>query len=218
MVYSNSRKLGLSGWLQKNNNEAYSSPLRLQKFLFFYEVFSKIAEDESDFSRLKGYKRGPVFSTVWGDYTKDREQFNKQSLESYNAAPHNINSDRASRASFIVSSLSENELSMLTHKFNIWNSKSNRIMAGEQQVELSESDFNSDDNCLAHMLEAIYTDALVQDSVIFRIGENSFVFSSDDSVKITELHIDTLVALAEQIELHNPVFVKIDENGGLIVD
>ena len=72
MLYSNSRKLLLSGWLQKHDAPAYCSPLRLQKYLFLYEAFSKVAQDHADFSRLKGYKRGPVFSPVWEDYTKNR--------------------------------------------------------------------------------------------------------------------------------------------------
>lgn len=53
MLYSNKRKLSLSGWLQANYMPAYRSPLRLQKFLFMYEAFSKAEGDESDFSRLK---------------------------------------------------------------------------------------------------------------------------------------------------------------------
>ena len=108
MLYSNDRKLSLSGWLQENDISAYRSPLRLQKFLFFYEAFSKVNDDVSDFARLKGYKRGPVFSPVWGDYTKDRTEFDSVSLEKYHAKQTDINNLRAKRASFIVSSLSEN--------------------------------------------------------------------------------------------------------------
>ena len=70
MLFSSDRKLSLSGWLQENNTLSYFSPLRLQKFLFFYEAFSKADGDYSDFSHLKGYKRGPVFSQVWGDTQK----------------------------------------------------------------------------------------------------------------------------------------------------
>ena len=38
MIYSSKRKLSLSGWLKENDNVSYNTSLKLQKFLFFYEV------------------------------------------------------------------------------------------------------------------------------------------------------------------------------------
>ena len=75
MVNSNARKLCLSGWLMNNGFHEYNSPLKLQKFLLFYESFTKIEGEKADFSSLKGYKCGPVFSNVWEDYTKERASF-----------------------------------------------------------------------------------------------------------------------------------------------
>ena len=69
MIYSNERKLYLSGWLKNNDNTSYETPLKLQKFLLFYEAFTKVSGETPDFSHLRGYKKGPVFSNVWGDYT-----------------------------------------------------------------------------------------------------------------------------------------------------
>lgn len=40
-IYSNNRKLFLSGWLKANCPAAYSDSLKFQKFLFPYESFSK---------------------------------------------------------------------------------------------------------------------------------------------------------------------------------
>lgn len=217
MLYSNNRKLILSGWLQKKCI-AYHSPLRLQKFLFFYETFSKAADDSPDFTRLKGYKRGPVFSSVWGDYTKDRMEFDKAALDAYNSGSEIIDENRARRAGFIVSSLSEIELSELTHKFNIWNSKAPRIMAGEQHVELYEDDFNDADLSISKTLEEMYPDEMVHNSIIIPIDEKYFVFSKNTAKQLTEQHMDTLSSLAMQNDLHNPVFVEIDETGGLCVD
>ena len=54
MLWSNERKLALSGWLNENHRSSYSSSLKLQKFLFFYECFSKVDGEEHDFSNLKG--------------------------------------------------------------------------------------------------------------------------------------------------------------------
>ena len=218
MLYSNIRKLLLSGWLQKHDAPAYCSPLRLQKFLFLYEAFSKVDSGNADFSRLKGYKRGPVFSPVWGDYTKDRKEFDARALEAYNREKAKVNEVRAKRSSFIVSSLSENELSELTHQFNIWQAKSLRIMSGEQQVELCENDFNESDSQIVRMLEKMYPADMIQNSEIINVGEIYFVFSKKDIEKLTEQHLDILSMVSEQEELHNPVYVEIDEDGRLCVD
>ena len=84
MINSNNRKLCLSGWLKHNNEQEYNTPLKLQKFLFLYEAFSKVAGEVTDFSHLKGYQRGPVFSHVWGDYTKERIAFDLAAEQCYN--------------------------------------------------------------------------------------------------------------------------------------
>lgn len=218
MLSSNNRKLSLCGWLQKNNSSAYQSPLRLQKFLFFYESFSKVDGDVSDFRHLKGYKRGPVFSSVWRDYTKDRVEFDNKSLERYNIERDNINNLRAQRASFIVSSLSEGELSALIHQFNIWNAKRQRILAGEQQVELDQSDFGESDFAITKNLERMYPAEVVQGCGIVAVGEKFFIFSKKDIASLTEQHFDILASLSNQEELHNPVYAEIDEEGRLCVE
>ena len=218
MLYSNTRKLSLSGWLQENDVSAYRSPLRLQKFLFLYEAFSKVDNDISDFTRLKGYKRGPVFSPVWGDYTKDRTEFDIISLEKYHTEQTSINILRAQKASFIVSSLSENELSELTHQFNIWNAKRQRIMSGEQQVELSESDFSESDYAITQALEQMYPAEIVQNCNIIAMGEKYFILPKKDFGLLTEQHFDTMASLLEHEDLHNPIYVEIDSEGRLCVD
>lgn len=115
MVYSNPRKLLLSGWLKQNGNPEYNSPLKLQKFLFFYEAFTKINKGTADFSHLKGCKRGPVFSNVWGDYTYERPAFDDAVEKEYSAPREKIVEEYAKKSQFLVSILSENELSELTH-------------------------------------------------------------------------------------------------------
>ena len=37
MIYSSKRKLALSGWLKENYEDVYNIPLKLQKYLLFYE-------------------------------------------------------------------------------------------------------------------------------------------------------------------------------------
>lgn len=218
MLYSNERKLVLSGWLKKNDGAVYGTSLKLQKFLFLYEAFTKAANEQPDFDHLRGYKRGPVFSNVWGDYTKDRFEFDAESEAAYARMPGTVNSERAQKIAFIVRSLSERELSEFTHKMNIWSSKANRIIAGEQQVELCEEDFSLQDIQLIKALDQMYPLSMIMNSVIIPVDNIHYVFSKADAEKITEQHFDTLLAIAYSGELQNPVYVTIDSEGRLLVD
>lgn len=218
MIYSNERKLCLSGWLKNRSQLAYCSPLRLQKFLFLYEAFAKNENDYADFDSLKGWKRGPVFSNVWGDYTKDRLEFNKEADIAYSNDKDYVNQERAERCHFIVSSLSEHELSSLTHEFHIWNAKESRIISGERQVPLDESDFTDNDHSLISSLRTMFPLSLIMNSTIIPVGGKKFVFSYHDAKKLSEEHYDALYMLSENEELHNPVYVYIDTEGRMNID
>lgn len=186
VIYSKERKLALSGWLRANDFVSYQSPLRLQKFLFLYEAFSRLHGKEADFWRLKGYKRRPVFSAVWGDYTKDRQEFDSKAMEAYSSGRMAIDDRIAARADFIVSSLSERELSDMTQ--------------------------------MTALLERMYPDEIVNGYGIIPIGEKFFAFPKEQMNLLTEQHFDTLATLSEKEELHNSVYVEIDEAGRLCVD
>ena len=218
MINSNNRKLCLSGWLKHNNEQEYNTPLKLQKFLLLYEVFSKVAGESTDFSHLKGYKRGSVFSHVWGDYTKERMAFDVAAEECYTCRKADINESRAKKCAFIVSTLSEKELSELTHKMNIWKSKENRIMRGEYQVALSERDFNQEDIELVSLLENMYPIEMIDESRIVSIDNHYFIFNKADVSRLTEAHFDILSTLVESEELYNPIYVEMDEEGRLLID
>ena len=218
MVNSNKRKLALSGWLQRHNPREYDSPLKLQKFLLLYELFTKVSGGQADFSHLKGYKRGPVFSDVWGDYTKERNSFNEAADSALHNGGIDLETMRAKKSAFIVSALSEHELSELSHKLNLWNAKRNRIMSGEYQVALDENDFNSDDAAMVRLLGDMYPDSLVSSSVILPVEQYNFVFAQTDIMRLKESDMDVLSSLADSAELHNPVYVEIDEDGRLVID
>lgn len=118
MIYSNERKLCLSGWFKENSEKSYSKSLKLQKFLLLYEAFAKTSGEKTDFSHLRGYKKGPVFSNVWGDYTKERTAFDTAAMKTYEAKKDSVNETRAKKCGFIVETMTEEELSELTHKMN----------------------------------------------------------------------------------------------------
>lgn len=218
MICSNERKLCLSGWLRQNSKNEYDTPLKLQKFLLLYECFSKASGEKPDFRHLRGYKRGPVFSQVWGDYTKERAAFDKAADVSYHAGLVPIDETRAKKCAFIVGVLSESELSELTHSMNLWKSKEARILHGEYQVDLDEGDFNDDDVKIILLLDKMYPIELIDNSSVIGIDNQYFVFSKNDIPRLTEQHFDTLSVLAENRNLLNPVYVDIDEGGRLVID
>lgn len=217
MINSTKRKLALSGWLKNNNGKEYDTPLKLQKFLLFYELFSDIDGDEADFSHLRGYARGPVFSAVWGDYTKERVDFDKKAEEAYRNSSF-IDTGRAKLSAFIVSVLSDGELSAFTHELNLWKSKEERIQAREYNVTLEEKDFNENDKNMMLSLSSMFPHEMISDSVIHCIGEKYFVFSKKDAKTLTEQDFDVLAELSTYADLHNPVYVEKDNSGRLIVD
>lgn len=218
MINSDKRKLTLSGWLMRNHADAYQDPLQLQKFLFFYEAFCKVAGAPYDFSGLKGYERGPVFSAVWGDYTHNRQEFDKCAKAVIAEAPDVLLGETAEQASFLVRSLRQDELSDLTHQYNIWAAKSDRILSGEQQVVLDDVDFTEADCQLTNALISMYPSDMVRDCKIYSVGGKRFVFSEYDARRLSAGHMDTLAKLVGLPDLENPVFVTIEEDGVLTVD
>ena len=218
MTNSSKRKLSLSGWLKENSKIEYDSPLKLQKFLFFYEALSKVKKNDSEFSYLKGYKNGPVFSNVYGDYTKERKIFDKEAEKAFIANKDMVDNEIANKAKFLVRVLTEKELSVLSHKMNIWNSKEKQISNGELQVTLNESDFNENDFKIVEDIDKIFPIEFIQNHDIVSVGKNHFVFDNDDIPKIAENQIDTLYELSTKEELENPVYVNINERGIMEID
>lgn len=215
MIYSNQRKLALSGWLRANHIEEYDNPFMLQKYLLFYECFSKVAGDKADFEYLRGYERGPVFSQVWGDYTKERREFDQKAEEAYRSEVYDINEIRAKRSGFMTEILTEQELSELTHTMNLWKSQSDRIRNGERQVTLYESDFNEGDRQMISTFVIMYPDEMIDDAYPIKVGQKRFIFHKNDVSRLTEQHRDMLSELAERNDLYNPVYAEIGERGGI---
>lgn len=218
MIYSDIRKLCLSGWLKQEHIEEFLKPIKFQKFLLFYESFSKTLTGNGDFSNLKGYIHGPVFSTVWGDYTKEKSSFEELATDVYNKNKQMIDNDIAEKCAFLVKVTSEEELSDLSHQLNIWSTKKNRIERGEQHVKLSEVDFNENDMELIRTLNSMFPIDIIKNSEVVQIHSKCFVFNKNDYSRITLDQLDVLETLAISENLHNPVYVEIDGEGRLILD
>lgn len=217
MVFSNERKLNLSGWLQAESCTEYNSPLKLQKFLLFYELFSEIDDGDGCFSHLQGWKKGPVFSNVWGDYTKERVAFNNASMSTYRTSKAMINIDRAELSSFLVKILSEDELSGLTHKLNLWASKKDKILSGEKYVDLDIADFNENDREMINILKVMYPPQYINSVDVLTFNNKSFILRKDDFPKLTEFLADNLMDLSHGT-VDNPIYISIGAGEELYID
>lgn len=221
MVHSNRRKLALSGWLYKNDEIEFSKPIKLQKYLFFYECFSKIENDETDFYKLEGWENGPAFSSVWGDYSREYYPFIMESQNTYERMSSLVDEARAKTALFITKIFNESEISNFTHQLNIWKKHEDRItVKKEKRVKLSEDDLNDDDLKRLNMLLFAYDENVRMNSEIFTIKDNVFIISKDEYKKLTSDHHSVLHEIVSKHEqaLKNPVYLEIDEKGALLID
>lgn len=219
MMFSDDRKYTLSGWLQVHERKVYDRPYQLQIFLLLYEFISKIENDEWDLRYLIGLERGPVYGTVWVDYNKICDRFHISSKYSYEKRVINVNENRAKRCAFIVQTLTEEEWSSFMKKLNIWKAKESEILNHKYNMaELDLADLNDEDINLITMLYNHYPSELVENSKIIAVKEKKFVVSKIDHEKIIQNHMERLEKLAKKPKLHNPVFVKLDDEGKLVVE
>ena len=219
MMFSDDRKFALSGWFQVHEKKLYNRRYKLQIFLILYEFFSEIENDEADLNFLFGVEKGPVFGAVWTDYGKVCDRFHIISKSIYEDKVINVNEDRARRCAFIVQTLTEEEWSSLMKKLNIYKAKESEILNYKYKIaELDLADLNDEDINLITMLNNLYSSVLVENSEIITVKEKIFIVSKVDCEKIIQNHMERLEKLAKKTNLHNPVFVKLDDKGNLVVD
>lgn len=213
MIYSNKRKKALCKWLRDNDTPSYQASLKLQKFLFFYECASAVMGNTPDFSHLKCYENGPVFSQVWGDYTKEKELFNKE-LDSINqdTIDDNVDVDLAESIDFFIQTCTERELTDITHEMNMWKVKTPR---GDD--EMMQEDFSENDQSKLKLLLQIYNSDFIHASTVISLNDKNFVLSKEDANNLTPEQMDVLYQLSSNDNLSNPVYVTV-ENGVLEVD
>lgn len=218
VLISNSNKRAKSGWLKEHYKSGFYSPLKLQKFLFFYEMLSKVEGEKADFSYLRGYKDGPVFSDVYGDYIYRKPLFMSNVEETYENNKDIVNDDRAKLSGFLVSILNEEELSDLTHEFNVWDAKKDMIDRGIRNVSLYEQDFNQEDVDLLKSLKEAYTLDFIDSVEVLEYNKKNFIINKSDKEKITEEHLEVLLQLSNDENLENPVYINMSEDGVILVD
>ena len=217
MLNSSKRKQALAGWLKTKDPEEFADPLKLQKFLFFYEIVSKVEGQDYELTNLKGYADGPVFSNVYGDYRHNREMFNQAIIATLDENEVEINEDIAIFSLFIVQTQTREDLSEITHQLDIWKNKQDMIEWGEWQTSLHESDLSEEDIQYMKRWRRLHPKKFLDTIKVVKTDTKRFVFSKEDYQKLTDIHYDTLHQLDKHEELINPVYVDIDIDEGLLV-
>jgi hypothetical protein len=64
----------------------------------------------------------------------------------------------------------------------------------------------------------MYPVSLIDNSHVIAINNHYFVFNKQDAERLSKQHYDILSNLSDGEELANPVYVRLDEEGRLIVD
>lgn len=215
-LLSNGHRTDLCGWLLKKDFEQFDKHLKLQKFLFFYESFRKLDTNEGDFSSLKAYKNGPVYSDVYGDYTH-RKSILVNELKSNNNHD-SVDEDLAERTYLLISLLNQTELSELTHELNVWNIHQEKIERNVKHIEIQETDFTKKDFDLLENLKGMFDISKFQNSTIYSSEDVNYVFEKGVFAQLSKVQIETLDEIANTETLYNPVFVTLDEEGVMEID
>ena len=212
-INTSKSKLDKIAWLNKQEEIAKFSKLQLQKFLFFYEMFQYVDGNDYDFSSLKAYKNGPVFSNFYGDITYREEEVNDY-LRS--AKEDNTTNELNARTSkFLIETMTDSELSNLTHEFDMWKVHKDKISANVQQIPMSEKDITADD---IDLIEFIRSSEPAFKYEVLMVGDKRFVCSNEDFEHLSDKHLELLDSLSSREELINPVYIELDKDGRLLID
>lgn len=160
-----------------------------------------IIDDDDEMVCINGtyYLNGRAYDTIYGMYIDEFDTMIK--VEPTINHLKEVLSTRLKRkqVDFIFSVLNDKELIDLAQKVS--------------------ADLNNNDIKIFTMLKNIFTDKIINNSYIQKIGDYAFLFQKKDKTKITQLHLDSLTELVESgAELHNPVYVNIDKDGDLLID
>lgn len=215
-TYSTINKKEKLKWLDDETNIVTLSELQIQKFLFFTEMFNRNTGENFDLNGLKAYENGPVFSGVYGDIRYDKSQLMSEIKK---LDPHFQDNELKNLKSslFLTKVHTDKELSELTHIFDLWKSKEERIKKNELQIPIYEHDITDKDEKLINEILKSTIDKNIDDYKVIKIDEKIFLIKLEDLNLLKEDHNQTLELLSKNSDLINPVYVTFEE-GVMVID
>lgn len=218
MLKTSKRHLELLSWLYWNGNIQEWSQMQFYVFLFLYELQSIKEERKTstftnyDISSLVATKDGPVFTTLREDMFNNYIELRRY-VESNK--PFEINTQWARAFSFVISSITEQELKDIMCEFYMWRRASQQFEAQSEVPMLEEHIVEEEDFTL---LQTLLDTVPKYEYKILEINDKRFVLSTQDCQSADIKHFNALLQLSRQEQLYNPVYVHIDTNKRLIID
>lgn len=192
--------------------------MQFYAFLFLYELQSIKEERKTstftnyDISALVKTKDGPVFTTLRDDMFSNPIELRRY-VESNK--PFEINTQWARAFSFVINSITEQELKDIMCEFHMWRRASQQFESQSEVPMLEEHIVEEEDFTL---LQTLLDTVPEYEYEILEINDKRFVLSTQDFQSLTKKQIDKLTQLSKQEQLYNPVYVHIDANKQLIID
>ena len=218
MLKTSKRHLELLSWLYWNGNIQTWSQLQFYAFLFLYELQSIKEERKTstftnyDILSLVATKDGPVFTTLRDDMFSNYIELRRY-VESNK--PFEINTQWTRAFSFVINSITEQELKDIMCKFYMWYCASQQFGTRSEMPMLEEHIVEKEDFTL---LQTLLDTVPKYEYKILEINDKRFVLSKQDCQSANIKHFNTLLRLSRQEQLYNPVYVHIDANERLIID
>lgn len=218
MLKTSKRHLELIRWLFWNGDVQEWSQLQFYAFLFPYELQSIKEEKETstftnyDISSLVATPDGLIFTTLHNDmftnfielrrYVESNKQFK-------------INTQWARAFSFVINSITEQELKDIICEFHMWRCASQQFGTQSEVPMLEEHIVEEKDFTL---LSTLLDSVPKYEYEIVAINDKRFILSTQDYKSTNIKHFNVLLQLSKQEQLHNPIYIHIDKNERLIID
>lgn len=218
MLKTSKRHLELLRWLYWNGSIQTWSQLQFYAFLFLYELQSIKEKRKTstftnyDISSLVATPDGPVFTTLRNDMFSNYIELRRY-VESNRQ--FEINTQWARVFSFVINSITEQELKDIMCEFHMWRRASQQFKTQSEIPMLEKHIVEKEDFAL---LQTLLDTVPEYEYEILEINDKRFVLSTQDCQSLTKKQIDTLTQLSKQEQLYNPVHIQIDTNGRLVVD
>lgn len=195
-------------------NKTYG--LRQHKFLFFYNVFAKLEGKQYSLDNLKAFADGPVFNDIYFENAKFDRNLTDITIPS-EFLLSNIDLEILELTNLLVASLTDTEISNLTHTFDCW--KENWHVDDKGRVDLSMSNDISEDNFSDRDNKFIidlngYIRDLSKSRKLYKSKNNVLAIAKKSYEKLVNEYKDDLDLIQEG---YNPVFVELDEQTGKIL-
>ncbi|MBU7228971.1 type II toxin-antitoxin system antitoxin SocA domain-containing protein [Staphylococcus pseudintermedius] len=213
-IYSEEIKLKKLKWLKINGYLESMSPLQIQKFLFFSEMFNLVTNEDYTLHKLKAYKNGPVFSDVYGDITYRKSEL-LTNLDTIDMKYNSTQEENLNKALFITNTQTDKDLSDITHNLDLWYSKIDLINQNVQHISITDKDItDKDKKSITNFREYA---SYLSDYQIIKIKDKIFLINNNDIDKLEDRMLQTMEMVSDDDNLVNPVYVDI-EDGVLLID